>query len=115
AVAPGVRTGRAPRPADHAGAEVRDDVAVEVRAAEDVVLLGPEHELHAHVVDDAVLELDVAVALGDLARDGEEQAVGVFHDVRLVHGRDLATAVAPCVVEGKLHDAFAAADRYRLD
>ena len=54
-----VRAGREAEAADHAGAEVGEDVAVEVRQHEHVVLLGPLDELHAHVVDDAVVELDV--------------------------------------------------------
>ena len=62
-------------PADHPGAEVGEDVAVEVREHEHVVLLGPLHELHAHVVHDAVVELDVVVLGGDLARDAQEEAV----------------------------------------
>src|ERR1700738_2848380 len=49
----------------------------------------PKHELHAHVVDDAVLELDVRVALGDLPADGEVEPVRVLHDVGLVHERHL--------------------------
>jgi hypothetical protein len=43
------------------------------------------------------------------------QAVRELHDVRLVHGRDLAAAVAARVVEGELDDAARAADRDRLD
>ena len=54
-LAPGAR----PEAADHAGAEVGDDVAVEVGEHDHVVLLRPRHELVAEVVDDAVLELDV--------------------------------------------------------
>ena len=43
------------------GAEVGDDVAVEVRQHDHVVLLGPRHELVAEVVDDPVLELDLGI------------------------------------------------------
>ena len=35
--------------------------------------------------DDPVVELDVRVLLGDFAGDAEPEAVGEFHDVRLVH------------------------------
>ena len=42
--------------ADQAGAEVGDDISVEVRQDEDVVLLGPLHELHRQVVHDPVIE-----------------------------------------------------------
>ncbi len=47
--------------ADQPGAQVAEDVAVEVGQHEHVVQLGLLHQLHAHVVDDAVLELDVGV------------------------------------------------------
>ena len=57
--APGAR----PRPPIMPGAEVGHDVAVEVGQHDHVVLLGPRHELVAQVVDDPVLELDVAVVL----------------------------------------------------
>ena len=63
-----VRPGREPQAADQPRAQVGDDVAVQVRQHEHVVLLGPLDELHAHVVDDAVVELDVGVLLRDLAR-----------------------------------------------
>ena len=63
-----------PEPADQARGQVGDDVAVEVREHEHVVLLGPLDELHAEVVHDAVLELDVRVLLGDLAGDLEARA-----------------------------------------
>ena len=56
-----VAAGREAEPADQAGAEVGDDVAVEVRQHEHVVLLGPLDELHAEVVHDPVVELDVGV------------------------------------------------------
>ena len=67
--------------------------------------LGLLDELHAHVVDDAVLELDPALVVG---RDGpaalEEQPVGQLHDVGLVHGRDLVPAVGDRVLEGEAGD-----------
>ena len=105
-VAADVGARRQAQSADHARAEVGDDVAVQVRAAEDVVLARPKHQLHAHVVHDAVFELDVLVLLRDLARDREEQPIGVLHDVRLVHGGDLAPLVVARVVERKLDDAL---------
>ena len=45
--------------ADQARGEVGDNVPVEIRQHEHVVLLGPLDELHREVVHDAVLELDV--------------------------------------------------------
>ena len=110
-----VAAGRHAEAADHAGAEVGDDVAVEVRQHDHVVLLGARHELVAEVVDDPVLELDVRVVLRDLARDVEVEAVGVLHDVGLVGRGHLAAAVLARVVERRAHDPLGAEDGDRLD
>src|SRR4029077_10453274 len=59
AVLADVRAGRHAEPPGEAGDQVAHDVAVEVRQDEHVVELWLLDELHAHVVDDAVLELDV--------------------------------------------------------
>ena len=72
-------------------------------------------EAHARRVDDLVVELDIGVALGHLARDAQVQAVGRLHDVGLVHARDLLAAAATGVFEGVFHDALAARDGDRLD
>jgi hypothetical protein len=110
-----VRPGGDAEPADQARGQVGDDVAVQVREHQDVVQVGLLHELHAHVVDDPVLELDVRELLGDLPRDAQVEAVGVLHDVRLVHRRDLAAALAAGVLEGEADDPLGAGDRERLD
>ena len=55
-----VRPRRDAEAADEPGGEVADDVAVQVRQHEHVVQLRLLDELHAHVVDDPVLELDPA-------------------------------------------------------
>src|SRR4029077_9134119 len=110
-----VRTRGEAEAADETRGEVGDDVSVEVRQDEHVVLLRTLDELHAEVVHDSVLELEVRVLLGDLARNAEEEAVRELHDVRLVDGGHLAASVAARVVEGELHDAATALDRQRLD
>ena len=50
--------------ADEAGAEVGDDVAVEVLEQQDVEARGVEHELHAGVVDDHLVVGDLGIVLG---------------------------------------------------
>ena len=78
--------------ADEARAEIRHDVAVQVRQHQHVEPLGREDELHARRVDDALVVGD----LGILARDGpdavEKQPVAHLHDVGLV---DRGHALAP--------------------
>ena len=72
-----------------------------------VVQLRLLDQLHAHVVDDAVLELDPAGVLGgDLPAALQEEAVGELHDVGLVDGGDLAAAVAQRVLERVARDAL---------
>ena len=95
--------------AHQAGAEVAQDVAKQVGGHDHVVLVGPLDELHAHVVHDAVVELDLRVVGGHLAGNGQEQPVRDLEDVALVHGGNLVAAVGPGVVEGVTHDALAGA------
>ena len=97
--------GATPEATDEARTQVADDVAVQVREDEDVVQVRLLDELHAHVVDDTVLELDPArVARGNRLARLEEQPVGQLHDVGLVHGGDLSPAVGDRVLEGEAGD-----------
>ena len=50
-----------PEAADQPGAQVREDVAVEVRQQQHVELLGRHHQVHAGRVDDPLVVLDVGV------------------------------------------------------
>ena len=93
ALRPEVRARRDPEPADEAGGEVADDVAVEVFQKQDVELLRVHDEFHARRVHDDVVGLDVRVLLCDRPEAVEEEAVRELHDVRLVHGRDPVAAV----------------------
>ncbi len=85
--------GRQAEPAGHAGGDVGEDVAEGVLRQKDVELARREHELHAAVVDEHVLQLDVGVvgrdSLDHLAPEPRRR-----EDVRLVHGGDVAAAGA---------------------
>ena len=59
-------------PADQPGAQIGDDVAVEVRQQQHVELLGVHHQVHARRVDDPLVVGDVGV----LARDGRGSSRG---------------------------------------
>ena len=100
----GSRPARA-QPADESGAEVGDDVAVEIRQQQHVELLRPHHELHARCVDDPFAVGDVRARGGHLARRVEEQPVAELHDVRFVDRDDAAPAVLARVIEREHRDA----------
>src|SRR4029079_10813705 len=111
-----VRARRHAQSADEARGEGRHDVAIEVRRDEDVVQVRLLDELHAHVVDDAVLELHATLVVSrDSSAALEEQAVGELHDVGLVYGRDLAAAVGDGVLKGEPCDPLRGGTRDDLD
>ncbi|MNT11685.1 hypothetical protein D3C72_1465780 [compost metagenome] len=93
---------------DQTCTQVGDDVAEQVGGDDDVELFRTHHQLHAAVVDDHFLELDVRVLGRHFARHGQEQARGRLDDVGLVHGGDLLAAGAAGQLEGVTHDALGA-------
>ena len=101
--------------ADQAGTEVAENITVEVGQDEDVVEFGLLDQLHAHIIDDAVLEFDVGVFLGDIATDVEPETVGEFHDIGLVDAGDLLSAELAGVVEGEPDDTARPCNGDRLD
>src|SRR3970282_2719839 len=76
---------------------------------DDVELFRPHHQLHAGVVNDHLVALDVRVLLCDFARDLEEKTGGRLEDVGLVHDGDLLAAGLAGHVEGVADDALGAA------
>ena len=91
--------------ADEAGAQIRHDVAVQVRKEKHVELLGLHHEVHARRVDDLLIVGNVRMRGGDSPGTSNEQAVAHLHDVGLVDGGDALPPHALRVVEGKVRDA----------
>ena len=87
-MAPGTR----PKPSDKRGAEIADDVSVEIFEQQHVVLIRIGDELHAGVVNDVLAVRDLGVILGDVARAADEKAIGKLHDVGLVDGVNLLAA-----------------------
>ena len=81
------------------GAQVGYDVAVQVRQYHHVEGLRLLHQLHAGRVHDLVLELYLRVLRYDAARYFQKQAIRAFHDVRLMHCRDLFPPVLHSVVK----------------
>src|SRR6266403_536045 len=110
-----VRTRYDAEPAHQTGAQVGDDVAVEVLEEQHVERLRPADELQAGVVDDQLLVADAGVVLRHLPGAGEEEAVGELHDVRLVDGDDFSAVLPPGQLEGEARDAPRGARGDHLD
>ena len=91
--------------ADQPGAQIRDDVAVEIRQHQHVELLGVHHQLHARGVDDPLVVGDVDVLARGAADAVEEQPVAQLHDVRFVDRGHLLPPVPPRVLEREVRDA----------
>ena len=70
-----VAGGREAEAADEAGAEVGDDVAVQVGHDQHVELRGILDQLHARVVHDQLVVLNVRVALVHLRTPAQEHAM----------------------------------------
>ena len=112
---PDIRPRRHAQSADQTRTQIADDIAVEIRQHDHIVQLRLLDQLHAHIVDDPILELDVRVVLRHLPAHLQPQPVRVLHDIGLVHAGDLLTPHLPRVVEGKLHDPPGPLHRDRLD
>ena len=67
--------GATPRPPTRPAQRSREDVAVEVLHHQHVVHFRLLDELHAHIVDQHFLVLDVRILLRDFLPDAEEEAV----------------------------------------
>ena len=104
-----IGAGRDSQATDESSAQIRNDIAIQIWHEKDVVLLGLLHELHAHVVDQHLLKLDVGIACRHHPGRLEEEAVGVLHDVRLRNCGDLAALVAGRVVKGEARNALGSA------
>src|SRR4051812_26659577 len=82
-----------------------------------MVLVGLLHELHGHVVHDAVIYLlkVVLVVLCDLEEYIPEKTIGLFHYVCLVDHGNVLTAHLLRLLEGKATDALGSAASNELD
>ena len=92
--------------ADQAAAEIGKDITVEVLHYHHIKLVRVHDELHAGVVDDLVVCLDLRVILCDFTEDSEEHSVRHLKDVRLVNAGNFLSAILLCVLEGVADDAL---------
>ena len=85
--------------------QIGDDIAVQIRQEQNIEGLGAHHQLHARVIDNQLVVLDLGEGRGDFAAALEEQAVAELHDVGFVNGANLTPAVAARVFESRARDA----------
>ena len=101
-------------PANHLGAEVGNDVAVEVGRHQHVVVERVLQQPHGDGVDVGIVHGDVREVLRHLARRLQEQAVGCAHHVGLVHYRNFLAPELPGELEGCADDPLRALLRVDL-
>ena len=100
-----IATGRQAETADQPRAEIAYDVAVEVGQNHHIEALRIGHELHAAVVDDDFLVLELRILLGYFAAAAQKETIAPLHDIRLVNGRNFAATLRGSVIESELCDS----------
>jgi hypothetical protein len=80
---------------------VRHNRTIQIGHVHHVKLPGVRHQLHATIVDDHVVVLNVRVLFGNLARHVQEQTVRQLHDVGLVDGGHLLATMRFGILEGE--------------
>src|SRR5215213_1451014 len=97
-------------PARKPGTEVREYVAIEIGADQNVVEVRLHDQLHAHVIYDPVVYLleVVLIVSCDLEEDVAEQAIGELHDIGLVDDGDVLATLFLGALEGHPADALGA-------
>ena len=94
-----VPTGSETEAANEAGAEVGEDVPVEVRHHQDVVEAGVLDHVETNCVQISLLELDAWMFLGSFTTTFQEQPIAHPHDVGFVDGGHLNIKLRPdCAV-----------------
>ena len=107
--------GRNARAAHKTGHSIAYERAVEIGCNHNVELLRLTRELHHTIINDNFLVLDVRPGLGDVCTRLEENAVGLLHDVRFMHCRDLSTVVHVRVLEGISSNATCRVTRHDFE
>ncbi len=105
AFVPDVSAGHHAQAADQPRRQIAHDVPVKIRQQKHVKLLRIHHDLHAGVVDDEFLVLDIGILFGDGANGLEKEAVGELHDVGFVDGVNFFAAMALGVFKSEVSDA----------
>ena len=102
---------------DQTGAHVGQNVTVQVRHDEDLVVVGGRvsDNTQACVVQQLSVELNVGEFLSDLTGGVEEQTVGHLHDGGLVDNADLLLVDGLRVLEGKTEDTLGSLAGDELD
>ena len=91
--------------ADQPSTQIRHDVAVKIFQQHHVKLFRPHHQLHARVVDDLVVSLNLGKLGGHFSEAIEEESVGQFHDVCFMTAGYFLAALAPRILESKSRNA----------
>src|SRR5262249_8244879 len=109
-----IDAGRCRDAADQAGPQVAEQIAIQVAGRHDLELLRAAYELHAAVVHDHFLGLNLWVFLGRRAEALKAQAVGQFQNVGFVDAVERLAALLSGQVERKVEKPPARGRRHDL-
>ena len=110
-----VLAGRETGSSDQTGPDVAYDVAVQIGHNHDVELVRVGHQLHAAVVYDSIVELNVRIELRHFFAAPQEQPVRQLHYVSLVYRRYELPVVSVGKVKCKLCNAQRFLSRYDFE
>jgi len=110
-----LRTRHDAEAADQAADQITQNIPVEIRHDQHIVVFRIDDKLHAHVVNDAAVRSQVRILRCDFLEDVQEKAVRQLQNVRLVHAGDALAGMRPCVFEGGPDDALTGSARNLFD
>src|SRR5579875_77162 len=114
-LAANVRARRDTQTTNKTGRKIGNNIAVEVGQHQHIVLLRLLHQLHTHIIDDAILELDIMIFLSHLLSGSEKEAIGEFHDIGLMYGGHFATTIRARILKSELDDTTRRHHRNKFD
>src|SRR5882724_9635847 len=82
-------------------AQIRHDITVKVFQEHHVKLFGPHDKLHARVIDDLVVSLNLGILGRHFPEAIEKESVGQLHDVCFMSAGYFLAALAPRILESK--------------
>src|SRR5260370_34345748 len=97
-----VRAWRNPQATYQTSGQIGNNIAIQVRQDQHIVLLGFLYKLHAHIVYNTIFKLNIRVFFAYYMSSSEEQSIRTFHYVGFVNRCNLTASISPGIVKREL-------------